>query len=83
VRREKTLGEWSACLCYCAAEKYAGGDHAEEGTQGSQVRRVTRCSCRDGKPSIPDVKPAIRFKVPLGGTTKFFDAVFRRTRILE
>jgi len=33
---------------------------------------------RDGKPSIPDVKPAIRFKVPLGGTTKFFDAVFAK-----
>jgi glutamyl-tRNA synthetase len=35
-----------------------------------------RCSCRDGKPSTPDGKPAIRFKVPVGGTTKFFDAVF-------
>jgi len=73
---KKLLANGSAYLCYCAAEKYAGGDHTEEGVQGSQVRRVTRCSCRDGKPSIPDVKPAIRFKVSLGGMTKFLDAVF-------
>src|SRR5881628_3067646 len=39
-------------------------------------RRVSRCSCRDGKPSTPGVKPAVRFKVPLGETTKFLDAVF-------
>ena len=37
---------------------------------------LTRCSCRDGKPSTPGTKPAVRFKVPVGGTTKFFDAVF-------
>ena len=73
---KKLLANGTAFLCYCPAEKYAGGDHAEEGAEGSQVRRVTRCTCRDGKPSNPDVKPAIRFKVPLGGTTKFFDAVF-------
>ena len=73
---KKLLANGSAYLCYCAAEKYAGGDYAEEGAEGSQVRRVTRCTCRDGKPSNPGVKPAIRFKVPLGGTTKFFDAVF-------
>jgi len=35
-----------------------------------------RCGCRDGKPSSPDTKPALRFKVPTGGTTKFVDAVF-------
>src|SRR5467141_590881 len=73
---KKLLANGTAFLCYCPAEKYAGGDHVEEGAEGSQVRRVTRCSCRDGKPSNPGVKPAIRFKVPLGGTTKFFDAVF-------
>jgi glutamyl-tRNA synthetase len=63
-------------LCYCPPEKYVGGDHAEEGAQGTKVRRVVRCSCRDGKRSTPDGKPAIRFKVPVGGKTKFFDAVF-------
>src|SRR6202521_3424282 len=73
---KKCLANGSAFLCYCPAEKYVGGDHAEEGSEGAQVRRVSRCSCRDGIPSTPGVKPAIRFKVPLGGTTKFLDAVF-------
>ena len=73
---KKLLAKGSAFLCYCAAEKYAGGDHAEEGAEGTQVRRISRCSCRDGKPSTPGVKPAIRFKVPIGGVTKFYDAVF-------
>jgi glutamyl-tRNA synthetase len=75
----KLLASGHAFLCYCPAEKYAGGDHAPEAgqaTQGSQVRRVTRCSCRDGQPSTPGAKPAVRFKVPLGGTTKIHDAVF-------
>jgi glutamyl-tRNA synthetase len=73
---KRCLDNGSAFLCYCPPEKYAGGDHAEEGKEGSAVRRVVRCSCRDGKPSTPGAKPAIRFKVPLGGTTKFVDAVF-------
>jgi len=58
------------------AGKYVGGDHAEEGAEDAKVRRVARCTCRDGKPSSPETKPALRFKVPAGGTTKFFDAVF-------
>ena len=73
---KRCLANGNAFLCYCPPEKYAGGDHAEEGKEGSAVRRVVRCSCRDGKPSTPGAKPAIRFKVPLGGTTKFLDAVF-------
>jgi glutamyl-tRNA synthetase len=70
------LANGSAFLCSCPPERYAGGDHAEEGAEKSQVRRVVRCSCRDGKPSTPGTKPAIRFKVPIGGATQFFDAVF-------
>src|SRR5882762_5853384 len=73
---KKVLANGSAFLCYCPPEKYVGGDHAEEGSEGTKVRRITRCSCRDGKPSTPGTKPAVRFKVPVGGTTKFFDAVF-------
>jgi glutamyl-tRNA synthetase len=72
----KLLASGSAFLCYCPPERYAGGDHAEEGAEKSQIRKVVRCACRDGKPSSPDTKPAVRFKVPVGGTTKFFDAVF-------
>jgi glutamyl-tRNA synthetase len=72
----KCLANGTAFLCYCAAEKYVGGDHAELGAETAKVRRVTRCSCRDGQPSSSGVKPAVRFKVPVGGTTKFLDAVF-------
>jgi glutamyl-tRNA synthetase len=72
----KLLANGSAFLCYCAPEKYVGGDHVEDGAETPKVRRVTRCSCRDGNRSTPDVKPALRFKVPVGGGTKFLDAVF-------
>lgn len=80
----KLLASGHAFLCYCPAEKYAGGDHAPDpavagdakASQGSQARRIARCSCRDGKPSTSGTKPAVRFKVPLGGTTKIRDAVF-------
>ncbi|MGB8495020.1 MAG: glutamate--tRNA ligase [Candidatus Acidiferrum sp.] len=73
---KKCLANGSAFRCYCPPEKYVGGDHAEEGAEGAKVRRVVRCTCRDGKPSSPETKPALRFKVPTGGTTKIFDAVF-------
>ncbi|MGB7612924.1 MAG: glutamate--tRNA ligase, partial [Candidatus Acidiferrum sp.] len=80
---KKCLANGSAFLCYCPAEKYAGGDYAEPGQdeepKGGGARRVTRCTCRDGKPSTPGAKPAVRFKVPLGGTTKFTDVVFGET----
>jgi glutamyl-tRNA synthetase len=73
---KKLLANGSAFLCYCPPERYVGGDHAEEGAEKPQVRKVVRCSCREGRPSSSDVKPAVRFKVPTGGTTKFHDAVF-------
>ncbi len=77
---KKCLANGSAFLCYCPAEKYAGGDYAEpaqdDEPKAAGPRRVTRCTCRDAKPSTPGVKPAVRFKVPIGGTTKFFDTIF-------
>jgi glutamyl-tRNA synthetase len=76
---KKCLASGNAFLCYCPPERYAGGDHAEEGAEGLKVRKVVRCTCRDGKPSSPEAKPALRFKVPTGGTTRFFDAVFGET----
>ncbi len=39
-------------------------------------RRITRCSCREGRPSTPGQRPAVRFRVPLGEITRFADAVF-------
>jgi glutamyl-tRNA synthetase len=70
------LANGTAFQCYCPPEKYAGGDHLAEGSQGGAVRGVVRCSCRDGQPSTPTSQPAVRFKVPRGGKTTFFDAVF-------
>jgi glutamyl-tRNA synthetase len=73
---KKCLANGSAFLCYCAAEKYAGGDHAADGSAGvEKVRRGARCCCRDGKASVPGAKPAIRFRVPAGRTV-FADEVF-------
>src|ERR1700692_1975363 len=72
---QKCLANGSAFLCYCPAERYTGGDHAVEGSEGAMGRRWVRCSCGDGTPSPPDSKPAVRFKVPAGKTT-FYDAVF-------
>ena len=77
---KKCVANGAAFLCYCPPDRYAGGDHAEPGQdeepKGGGPRRVTRCSCRDGKPSTPGTRPAIRFKVPAGGTTKFNDVVY-------
>jgi glutamyl-tRNA synthetase len=76
----KCLENGAAYLCYCPPDRYAGGDHAEPGQddepKAGGPRRVTRCSCREGKPSTTGSKPAVRFRVPSGGTTRFFDAVF-------
>ncbi len=76
---KKCLANGTAFLCYCPPEKYVGGDHAQDGAEGGQVRRVVRCTCRDGIPSTPGTKPAIRFKVPIGGKTTFYDVVFGDT----
>jgi glutamyl-tRNA synthetase len=74
---EKLLSTGAAYLCYCPPEKYAGGDSADEPLAGkTEIRRIVRCSCREGKPSAGDQNPAVRFRVPLGESTRFDDAVF-------
>src|SRR2546426_1132379 len=78
---QKCLANGSAFLCFCPADRYAGGDAAEEGASGGTVRGGVPCSCRDGKASSQDTKPAIRFKVPLSGGTEFQDAGFGRGEI--
>ncbi len=74
---QKLLASGAAYLCYCSPEKYAGGDAGEsDEAEEKPVRRITRCSCREGKTSASEYKPAIRFRVPLPGKTQFHDAVF-------
>ncbi len=77
---DQLLASGAAYLCYCPPEKYAGGDAAEEGAEEKGGRRrITRCNCRDAKPGAGDTsgqKPAVRFRVPLGVSTRFEDAVF-------
>ena len=84
---EKLVATGAAYLCYCPPEKYGGGGAAEVAEEAQEVdeakekkaagpRRVTRCGCRDNRPASSEQKPAIRFRVPLPGTTKFEDAVF-------
>src|SRR5260370_2731391 len=74
---KKCLANGSAFLCYCPAEKYAGGAHAEpapgEEPKGGGPRRGTRCSCRQGRPPTPGPHPAVRFHGATGGPTKFLD----------
>ncbi len=82
---DRLLESGHAYLCYCPPEKYAGPEGIGAGADVAQddepkdagPRRVSRCTCRDnGKPSSPGTKPAVRFRVPAGETTKFDDAVF-------
>ena len=78
---EKLVAAGAAYPCHCPPEKYAGADAAPESAdsdaEGKSGRRtVTRCSCRAGRPTDPSQKPAIRFRVPDGGSTGFDDVVF-------
>ena len=84
---EKLLAGGAAYRCFCPPEKYGGADAAEEtpevsgekqGKEGTQsVRKAAvRCCCRDGRPTDPAQKPAIRFRIPTDGSTRFDDIVF-------
>ncbi len=86
---ERMLASGHAYLCYCSAERYAGGDTAPDpgeaaaGTPSSaQKLRVTRCPCRGfsdadrARKRQEGVSPAIRYRVPDSGSTRFDDAVF-------
>ncbi len=84
---EKLLAAGTAYLCFCSADRYAGGDAAVESHEDSAAEpakklRVQRCVCRNlsdadrAEKSKGGVLPAIRFRVPESGKTKFEDAVF-------
>lgn len=81
-----------AYLCYCAPEKYAGGDAApseEEASAGAEKAKPIKkpkCACRNlneserhaaaEKAKTQGYEPAVRFRVPETGSTKFDDAVY-------
>src|ERR1700740_1937961 len=46
---EKLLSTGAAYLCYCPPERYAGGDAVDDAADAkSEVRRIVRCTCREG-----------------------------------
>src|SRR5260370_4178031 len=63
---KKCLANGAAFLCYCPAEKYAGGDHAEpaqdEEPKAGGPRHVSRCPCRHCQPSTTGGQPTRRVK---------------------
>jgi glutamyl-tRNA synthetase len=84
---EKLLASGAAYQCFCRPEKFGGADAAEETPEASadkqgkeetqSIRKAAvRCSCREGRPTDPAQKPAIRFRTPAAGTTRFQDIVF-------
>lgn len=83
---KKLLAGGAAFTCYCKPAAYAGADAVEEqegeGDDEGKLQKNVACLCRDlsaderaakEKEGIP---PAIRFRVPREGVTKFDDAVF-------
>jgi len=80
----KLLASGAAYPCYCPPERYGGPEAAEESEteEGKKSKRVSRCPCRALSPAEraqkenAGNKPAIRFRIPEGGSTTFQDAVF-------
>lgn len=88
---DQLLAGGHAYLCYCAPEKYAGGDaapaeEAEGDDAGKKAVKKAKCGCRNltaaerqaasEKAQAQGYQPAVRFRVPETGSTKFADAVF-------
>lgn len=88
---EKLLATGAAYPCYCAPEKYAGADAAppdEPEASDASTRQTARprCGCRHltdaaraeaaERARAQGILPAVRFRVPESGVTRFEDAVF-------
>ncbi len=91
---ERLLNAGAAYLCFCSAERYAGGDaapepHEDSAAEGAKKVRVQRCACRNLSPAERGEKaaggtlPAIRFRVPESGATEFTDAVFGPRQVIN
>jgi glutamyl-tRNA synthetase len=88
---ERLLASGAAFPCYCKASAYAGGDAAaadaeeQEGEgddEGAKLHKGPACPCRDlsdverAAKQSEGIPPAIRFRVPRTGATRFEDIVF-------
>lgn len=88
---EKLLASGAAYHCYCPPEKYAGADAApadepQAGDESPKQVGRQRCSCRHlndaaraqaaDRARAQGILPAVRFRVPESGVTRFEDAVF-------
>lgn len=94
VAAERLLASGAAFPCYCKPAAYAGAGTAsaeeEEGggdNEGTKLQKNIACPCRDLSEAELDAKkkeglrPAIRFRIPREGTTKFEDAVFGQREV--
>ena len=85
---QRVLDAGHAYRCFCAPSSYAGADAApaEEDDSGNaepaKVARKSACNCRNFSAEQQAAErtagkaPAIRFRVPQSGVTRFEDAVF-------
>jgi glutamyl-tRNA synthetase len=67
---EKLIEEGKTYFCYCTPEEL--GERRKEAMKQGRPPRYDR-RCRDRKEPRPGIKPAVRFKAPLTGTTIFHD----------
>jgi len=85
----RVLDAGHAYWCFCAPSSYAGGDaapeEAEEDTPAAPLEKAPRksaCGCRNLSADQQAAEraagklPAIRFRIPDSGVTRFDDAVF-------
>ncbi len=83
---KRMLDSGAAFTCYCKPAAYAGADAAGEqegeGDDEGKLQKNVACPCRDlsaderAAKERERIPPAIRFRVPREGVTKFEDAVF-------
>jgi glutamyl-tRNA synthetase len=75
---DKLLEEGKAYFCYCTAEEL--DERRKEAMKQGRTPRYDR-RCRDRAEPRPGVKPAVRFKAPLTGSTSFNDLLRGQVRV--
>jgi glutamyl-tRNA synthetase len=83
---DRLLSSGHAFPCYCKATAWSAIDSQQQGGEGDEegpkAAKAAPCACRDLSDSEragrerEAITPAIRFRVPTTGTTRFEDAVF-------